>query len=122
LGRTPRPDRYPGPHLVLELLTRNGCRFAPRGEHVSYTQVSINAFGPDDFIFFGIDGIGPITSITIASIGDNLMEYGAAIAGVPEPSIWTMMIFGFAGIVMAYRRKSKPAVMAVIRHHLIRID
>ena len=34
-------------------------------------------------------------------------------AAVPEPSTWAMMILGFAGIgVMAYRRKSKPALMA----------
>jgi hypothetical protein len=32
---------------------------------------------------------------------------------VPEPSTWAMMILGFAGVgFMAYRRKSKPAVMA----------
>jgi hypothetical protein len=36
-----------------------------------------------------------------------------AIAAVPEPSTWAMMILGFAGIgFMAYRRKSKPALMA----------
>ena len=35
-------------------------------------------------------------------------------AAVPEPSTWAMMILGFAGIgFMAYRRKSKPALMAV---------
>ena len=34
-------------------------------------------------------------------------------SGVPEPSTWAMMILGFAGIgFMAYRRKSKPALMA----------
>jgi hypothetical protein len=33
--------------------------------------------------------------------------------GVPEPSTWAMMILGFAGIgFMAYRRKSKPALVA----------
>jgi hypothetical protein len=33
--------------------------------------------------------------------------------GIPEPSTWAMMILGFAGIgLMAYRRKSKPALMA----------
>jgi hypothetical protein len=33
--------------------------------------------------------------------------------GVPEPSTWAMMILGFAGVgFMAYRRKSKPALMA----------
>jgi hypothetical protein len=37
----------------------------------------------------------------------------AAIASVPEPSTWAMMILGFFGIgFMAYRRKSKPSLMA----------
>jgi Carbohydrate binding domain/PEP-CTERM motif len=36
------------------------------------------------------------------------------IAGaVPEPSTWAMMLLGFAGVgFMAYRQKSKPALMA----------
>jgi hypothetical protein len=35
------------------------------------------------------------------------------VGSVPEPSTWAMMILGFAGIgFMAYRRKSKPALMA----------
>jgi PEP-CTERM motif len=35
------------------------------------------------------------------------------VAAVPEPSTWAMMLLGFAGIgFMAYRRKSKPALMA----------
>ena len=39
--------------------------------------------------------------------GGNLTE------SVPEPSTWAMMILGFAGIgFMAYRGKSKPALMA----------
>ena len=42
--------------------------------------------------------IGPGTEVTSA---------------VPEPSTWAMMILGFAGVgFMAYRRKSKPALMA----------
>lgn len=33
------------------------------------------------------------------------------VAGVPEPSTWAMMIFGFAGIgFMVYRGKSKPVL------------
>jgi DNA-binding beta-propeller fold protein YncE len=33
--------------------------------------------------------------------------------GVPEPSTWAMLLLGFAGLgFMAYRRKSKPALMA----------
>jgi PEP-CTERM motif len=38
----------------------------------------------------------------------------SAIDAVPEPSTWAMMILGFAGLgFMAYRRKLKPALMAV---------
>jgi len=34
-------------------------------------------------------------------------------SAVPEPSTWAMLLLGFAGIgFMAYRRKSKPALMA----------
>ena len=34
-------------------------------------------------------------------------------SSVPEPSTWAMMVLGFAGVgFMAYRRKSKPALMA----------
>jgi hypothetical protein len=34
-------------------------------------------------------------------------------SAVPEPSTWAMMILGFAGVgFMAYRRKSKPALLA----------
>jgi len=37
----------------------------------------------------------------------------AEISSVPEPSTWAMMILGFAGVgFMAYRRKSKPTLMA----------
>jgi hypothetical protein len=39
---------------------------------------------------------------------------GATLApAVPEPSTWAMLLLGFAGIgFMAYRRKSKPTLMA----------
>jgi hypothetical protein len=39
-------------------------------------------------------------------------DCGGHIGTVPEPSTWAMMILGFAGVgFMAYRRKSKPALM-----------
>jgi hypothetical protein len=45
------------------------------------------------------------------SLGFDL--YGSPVEAVPEPSTWAMMILGFAGVgFMAYRRKSKPAMMA----------
>jgi hypothetical protein len=35
------------------------------------------------------------------------------VTAVPEPSTWAMLLLGFAGIgFMAYRRKSKPALIA----------
>jgi hypothetical protein len=38
---------------------------------------------------------------------------GEAVSAVPEPSTWAMLLLGFAGIgSMAYRRKSRPALMA----------
>jgi hypothetical protein len=38
---------------------------------------------------------------------------GSWVPEVPEPATWFMMIFGFAGVgLIAYRRKSKPAMMA----------
>jgi PEP-CTERM motif len=40
------------------------------------------------------------------------LQLNATVAAVPEPSTWAMMILGFAGVsFMAYRRKSKPALM-----------
>jgi hypothetical protein len=49
------------------------------------------------------------TIITSDGIGNSLTVNAA----VPEPSTWAMMLLGFAGVgFMAYRRKSKPALMA----------
>jgi hypothetical protein len=40
-------------------------------------------------------------------------EIRGFLQAVPEPSTWAMMLIGFAGLgFMAYRRKSKPALMA----------
>jgi hypothetical protein len=52
----------------------------------------------------GLNG-AVISNITVDDLG--------ATSAVPEPSTWAMMILGFAGIgFMAYRRKSKTALMA----------
>jgi hypothetical protein len=41
------------------------------------------------------------------------LELAPVVAGVPEPSTWAMMLLGFTGVgFMAYRRKSKSALMA----------
>jgi hypothetical protein len=51
---------------------------------------------------------------SINPAGNYVFDNGtfAVTAAVPEPSTWAMMILGFAGVgFMAYRRKSKPALM-----------
>jgi hypothetical protein len=44
---------------------------------------------------------------------DDIAADSADVPAVPEPSTWAMMILGFLGLgFMAYRRKSKPVLMA----------
>ena len=49
-----------------------------------------------------------------SSDNQQLGDVSIQVNAVPEPSTWAMLILGFAGIgFMAYRRKSRPAVLAV---------
>jgi hypothetical protein len=71
----------------------------------------------NSFAFFGVVSDTNFSSFTISAdvfpAIDNL-SFGNGVSAVPEPSTWAMMILGFAGIgFMAYRRKSKPVLMAV---------
>jgi hypothetical protein len=66
------------------------------------TQLSFNGFTLT---------VSDLTGITVG--GDGFHLTGTITAAVPEPSTWAMMILGFAGVgFMAYRRKSKPALIA----------
>lgn len=56
-----------------------------------------------DLTLTNVPGVGTISDDIDVQIG----------SGVPEPTTWAMMLLGFAGIgFIAYRRKSKPALMA----------
>jgi len=61
--------------------------------------------------------VDPIITLDTTSPGYSI-DYSAGITqgiagAVPEPSTWAMLLLGFAGLgFMAYRRKSKPALMA----------
>jgi hypothetical protein len=45
---------------------------------------------------------------------DNSGSFAVNVSAVPEPSTWAMMILGFFGVgFMAYRRKSRSALMTV---------
>jgi hypothetical protein len=86
--------------IVLDLTVRTNSNYAnwisggnPTAPSYYFNGNSWQYIGPQDYQF-EIYG----TPITTA---------------VPEPSTWAMMLLGFAGIgFMAYRRKSKPALMA----------
>jgi PEP-CTERM motif len=67
------------------------------------TGVANGMVGIGDPLFMGFSESGTLT----------FSPSGGATPAVPEPSTWAMLILGFAGIgFMAYRRKSKPALMA----------
>jgi hypothetical protein len=58
-----------------------------------------------------LPSLGKISKVSGSIAPELPSTFGAG--AVPEPSTWAMMILGFAGIGwMAYRRKSKPALMA----------
>jgi hypothetical protein len=68
--------------------------------------------GTNTGFFYGFSESTPITSFVLSGdfIGLTNLTFASP---VPEPSTWAMMILGFAGIgFMAYRRKSKPVLMA----------
>ncbi len=72
---------------------------------VNNTFDGINADCTDTGSSDGLCGFNP----------SNLNFAGSVtgVSAVPEPSTWAMMILGFAGVgFMAYRRKSKPELMA----------
>src|ERR1700722_1731808 len=64
----------------------------------------------------GGNSFGFLFSGTLPNVFDVFLNQGAGtgtVSAVPEPSTWAMMLLGFAGVgFMAYRRKSKPALMA----------
>jgi hypothetical protein len=56
---------------------------------------------------------GYVDAFTIGVNGTNTTFDFEAAGAVPEPTTWAMLILGFSGVgFMAYRRKSKPALMA----------
>jgi PEP-CTERM motif-containing protein len=101
----------------------------------SYRDLQAYVFGSSGTIPFSLDG--PF-SYTIAAGDSGYLSYSGSVydyvtaqqiesltingdvstltvsSGVPEPSTWTMLMLGFAGVGwMAYRRKAKPALMAL---------
>jgi PEP-CTERM motif len=64
-----------------------------------------NIFLQSNNDLYRVNTLGPFASGYVSASS-------APVAAVPEPSTWAMMILGFVGIgFMAYRRKSRPALM-----------
>ena len=77
----------------------------------NFTYASINP-GTHEMIFSGFVGRPGNNDGTVVGSWDATITAGIASA-VPEPTTWAMMLLGFAGVgFKAYRRKSKPALMA----------
>jgi hypothetical protein len=77
-------------------------------DHMMYVTFSGDGF--DELqISTDIPSVGFGNAVAVDNIGTTLDGFTAA---VPEPSTWAMIVLSFAGIgFMAYRRKSKPALI-----------
>jgi hypothetical protein len=80
-------------------------------------NVSLNTAtnsAPLTFVGFESSGGEIITSVNWSGPqAAGITDVQLGVSAVPEPSTWAMMLLGFAGIgFMAYRRKSRPALIA----------
>jgi hypothetical protein len=76
--------------------------------NVDFTSPQLSAGGHNIGIFYADrENTGAFLSLTLLSTDVVISP------GVPETSTWAMMLLGFAGLgFMAYRRKSRLALMA----------
>ena len=84
------------------------------GTALGFTQLSGN--GPDLFTGNPADPVFTLGSFNLSNpfFGQNDVLTISAVAAVPEPSTWAMMILGFAGVgFVAYRRNGKRALVTV---------
>jgi len=81
--------------------------FAPTG--------AVLGLGTSEAWASAVDGTGGYLpgSLGFSGVCSNCVADGTfTISAVPEPSTWAMMLLGFAGVnFLAYRRRSKPALM-----------
>jgi hypothetical protein len=65
-------------------------------------------------VFFAIRALLALINETMSNAEGFSFDYAAAggVSATPLPATWTMMLIGLAGFgFVAYRRKSKPALM-----------
>jgi hypothetical protein len=105
-----------------QVYTWNGSAFVFDTNLAANTLLNFGPGGVSEFEVLGIDpslALDPnnptdfVTQLTFTGDGNFTGTMTPITTDVPEPSTWAMMILGFAGVgFMAYRRKSKPALMA----------
>ena len=129
-------DGYPRTQLFSQYFFRNQLESAVTLPSLQTEIVTVNLAGLSldagtyDISFYNPIQLDPLQVALFINAGgqavflpdpSNLVPAGRSagfildgtIAAVPEPSTWAMMTLGFAGVgFMAYRRKSKPALMA----------
>lgn len=70
----------------------------------------------DAFSFYGLSGLGPITSVVVSTTDPQFPAVGeidlATAAGVPEPSIWAILLVGFGGLGAAMRTRRRGLAVA----------
>jgi hypothetical protein len=88
------------------VLNGNGIVFSGAGLPSDSKYFNIWGNGPNDYTYFNNYDSFPV--------GNGAVSFSVTeIAAVPEPSTWAMILLGFAGVgLMAYRRKSKPTLIA----------
>jgi PEP-CTERM motif len=95
--------------------------FDENGAILSATSVTLTDGGTSNpgiyshYSITSVTGIGGFSFSGYAEGNTSIDNLSATtgVAAVPEPSTWAMMILGFGGVgFMAYRRKSKPALLA----------
>ena len=125
-----------GTQINLYSLGGSGQGIIAAGPPVVDVTISRDAAGAMTVLLNGVNQFGPLTDASGAYAGsiltffqddiatgtneagpgfvDQIIINGSAISSsVPEPSTWAMLLLGFTGIgFMAYRRKSKSALMA----------
>jgi hypothetical protein len=86
----------------------------------NYTSPSIStgSFGPIQFEGFTSDTPFQVVTLTFSGgdpDGFSVFDVTTAVAAVPEPSTWAMMLLGFCGLgFLAHRRRNQTSALAAV--------
>jgi hypothetical protein len=96
---------------LLPTLTSGGQYWVTVSSDIS-NSIVWNSNTTGDVSDQAISTDGGATWFSPSGLTPGAYEVDSIATAVPEPSTWALMILGFAGVgFMAYRRKTKPALM-----------